>query len=81
MGDELSSQTHPNPKLRMQPYDEEGKTEVLAALAQASPWTRHEMKTPTGEIERRLLPIHLTASNANWGVVVDVPEATVTATS
>jgi len=69
--------SHPNPKLRMQDYGDAGAAAVKAAIAAAKPAEIKGVKDGGVAMERRIVPVPLTASNANWAVVVDAPAATV----
>ncbi|CAN7493133.1 methyl-accepting chemotaxis protein [Phenylobacterium sp. LjRoot219] len=69
--------SHPNPKLRMQDYNDAGAETVKAALAAAKPADVKGVKDSGVALQRRLVPVPLAASNASWAVVVDAPAATV----
>jgi methyl-accepting chemotaxis protein len=69
--------SHPNPKLRMQDYADAGADAVKAAIAAAETAEIAGVKDEGVAMDRRIAPVPLRASNANWAVVVDAPAATV----
>jgi len=71
--------THSNAKLLMQDYADPGRGKVLEAMAQGKPVLLRDVAIGGSAVERLVAPMDLAGSSAKWGVVVDVPQATIVA--
>ncbi|HEY0043668.1 MAG TPA: methyl-accepting chemotaxis protein [Allosphingosinicella sp.] len=71
---------HPDEKLRMKPYADAGLDTLKAALSGGETQVIDDGVEMDGEAARRIVtPIKLKGLNATWGLVMDVPEATISA--
>jgi methyl-accepting chemotaxis protein len=68
-----------DPALLMKAYTGAGADAVLAAIRAGKPLVVEGVSSGGERIARQLSPLPLPASNANWAVVVDAPEAVVRA--
>jgi methyl-accepting chemotaxis protein len=71
--------SHPDPALLMKPYEQAEAAEVRQAIRSGRTFTVEGVQEGGASISRQLSPVPLTASNSNWAVVVDAPEAVVRA--
>jgi methyl-accepting chemotaxis protein len=70
---------HPDASLLMKPFSGAGQAEVEGVLKGGEPASLPGADIDGVKTNRLILPVDLTASNARWAVVVDVPQATIAA--
>ncbi|WP_380873995.1 methyl-accepting chemotaxis protein [Sphingomonas sp. DBB INV C78] len=70
---------HHDPALRMKPYADTGLDRVKAAIASGKTDTLDNIEIDGVAVERTIRPIKFKGLDATWALVLDVPEATISA--
>ncbi|WP_374469414.1 methyl-accepting chemotaxis protein [Phenylobacterium sp.] len=71
--------SHYDPALLMKTYEDAAAGEIREAIRAGKPIVVQGVSEGGKPVSRQLAPVPLTASGANWAVVVDAPEAVVRA--
>ena len=68
---------NPDPRMILQPYTGEGRTDLAAALADGRPRLLHNIMH--GTAERIIYPFGVPDLAATWAIIIDVPETVINA--